>query len=385
MAFGVAFYVAVAASVAASYVESEAQKEKARTIRGIRSREAEDITKLNIQSGEQTQAAADQFKGAERTALTELQDRRNIASLKEVEEDVREGTDPADTGFAGTSQTFATKRESQQAEDAKRAEEDRLASARFLSPGQSTVAEQQLLQDLGIENQTLALDARGRQQVADAQVAGVGLKNQGLVTLLKIISYAATAYSLATAAAGTAAKKGAQKAYEEGAKKVAKEAAEKGIVSQTNRTMLAQLAKEAGVSTYSSAVFDANIWASGVGGASEISTAGKEAFKAGLANSPDPFLQTLYTPAQTSQVSGSAVPGFAPTNFAEVGAHVSPAYARGSLADQALAKKLAGTGEFLQLGTKSAVPFDNPELLEILEAFEFRNPRGGAQKTIFNR
>ena len=48
MALGVAFYVAVAASVSAAYVESEAQKTKARTIRGIRSREAEDITKKNI-------------------------------------------------------------------------------------------------------------------------------------------------------------------------------------------------------------------------------------------------------------------------------------------------------------------------------------------------
>ncbi|HIB68181.1 MAG TPA: hypothetical protein EYO33_24585, partial [Phycisphaerales bacterium] len=204
MAFGVAFYVGIAATVAASYVESEAQKEKAREIRGIRQREAEDITKLNIQSGEQTQATADRFKGPERTALTELQDRRNIESLKEVKEDVREGTDPTDTGFAGTSQTFATEREARQALDAEKAEADRLASARFLSPGQSTVAEQQFIQDLGIDNQTLALDARGRQQVADAQVAGVSLKNQGLVTMLKIISYAATAYSIATAAASTA-------------------------------------------------------------------------------------------------------------------------------------------------------------------------------------
>ena len=97
--------------------------------------------------------------------------------------------------------------------------------------------------------------------------------------------------------------------------------------------------------------------------------------------------------AALQQGSGSAVPGFAPTNYAEVGASVSPAYARGSLADQALAQKLAGTGEFLQLGTKSTTPplrsryplFDDPELLELLGEFEFRNPRGGAQKTIFNR
>ena len=86
-------------------------------------------------------------------------------------------------------------------------------------------------------------------------------------------------------------------------------------------------------------------------------------------------------------MGGSAVPGFAPTNFAEVGAHVSPAYARGSLADQALAKKLAGTGEFLQLGTKSAAPLPTGELeyLKLLEEFRIRNAIGGKAKTIFNR
>jgi hypothetical protein len=234
MAFGVAFYVAVAASVSAAYVESEAQKTKARTIRGIRQREAEDITKKNIESGEQTQATADRFKGPERTALTELQDRRNIESLKEVEEDVREGTDPTDTGFAGTSQTFATEREAQQAVDAKKAEADQLASARFLSPGQSALAEKQFIQDLGIKNQGLALDARGIQQVANAEVAGVPLKNQGLVTMLKIISYAASAYSIATAGAASAT----TKAGEEAAKKAAAETAKRAGQSAVEQTGL---------------------------------------------------------------------------------------------------------------------------------------------------
>jgi hypothetical protein len=399
MAFGVAFWVGTAAFVAATALESEAQATKAKTIRGIRRGEAEDITKKNIEAGEQTQATADRFKGAERTALTELQDRRNIESLKEVEEDVREGTDPTDTGFAGTSQTFATEREARQAEDAEKAEADRLASARFLSPGQSALAEKQFIQDLGIENQSLALDARGIQQVANAKVAGVGLKNQGLITMLKIISYAASAYSLATAAAGTAVTKAGEEAYKKAAEKAVEEAAKKGAVSATTKATLKSTFEAAGYSSmYAHPLFEGAKWAeigaSSLPGATNALTnqaaqlantplTGQEAFKAGLANSPDPFLQTLYTPAEVSQVGGSAVPGFAPTNFAEVGAHVSPAYARGSLADQALAKKLAGTGEFLQLGTKSAVPFDNPELLELLEQFELRGARTEIPKKIY--
>ena len=289
MAFGVAFYVAVAASVAASYVESEAQKTKARTIRGIRQREAEDITKKNIESGEQTQATADRFKGADRTALTELQDRRNIESLKEVEEDVREGTDPSDTGFAGTSQTFAGKREERQAEDAKRAEADRLASARFLSPGQSALAEQQFIQDLGIENQTLALDARGRQQVANAQVAGVGLKNQGLVTMLKIISYAASAYSIATAGAASASTKAAQKTYEETVKKAITESATQAGLKETTKAALREQFAAAGFgSAYAHPLFEgvkfAEIGASSFPGATNALT--NQA--AQLANTPVP-------------------------------------------------------------------------------------------------
>jgi len=334
MALGVAFYVGVAASISAAYVSSEAQKSRAKEIRGIRQREAEDITQLNIQSGEQTQATADRFKGPERTALTELQDRRNIESLKAVQEDVREGTDPTDTGFAGTSQTFATKREERQAIDAEKLAADQLASARFLSPGQSTLAEQQFIQDLGIENQTLALDARGRQQVADAQVAGVGLKNQGLVTMLKIISYAASAYAITTAAAGTAATEASKKAYEETVKKAVTESAtQAGLKESTKAALREQFAAAGFESAYAHPLFEgvkfAEIGASSFPGATNaltnqaaqlantpgvgeaVQSAGPSLYDQGLQNLPNTwenrFFENIreYTPADISQTSGS--------------------------------------------------------------------------------
>jgi hypothetical protein len=333
MALGVAFYVAVAASVSAAYVESEAQKTKARTIRGIRSREAEDITKKNIESGEQTQATADRFKGPERTALTESQDRRNIESLKAVQEDVREGTDPSDTGFAGTSQTFAGKREERQAEDAEKAEADRLASARFLSPGQSGLAEQQFIQDLGIENQGLALEARGIQQVANAEVAGVPLKNQGLVTMLKIISYAASAYSIATAGAASAGTEAGKKAYEETAKKAIEEAAKEGAVRESTKVALREQFAAAGFeSAYAHPLFEgatfgkiaANAAPGGTNAitntasqlantpvATNVTSQGPSLYQQGLQNLPSTaenrFFENLveYTPADISQTGGS--------------------------------------------------------------------------------
>jgi len=253
MAFGVAFYIGTAALVSSMYLESEAQKAKAEEIRGVRQREAEDITKEDILSGQETKTVSERFKGPERTALTELQDRRNIESLKEVQEDVREGTDPTDTGFAGTSQTFATKREERQAIDAEKAEADRLASARFLSPGQSTLAEQQFIQDLGIENRTRAGNVKGIQQVADATVAGVGLKNQGLITMLKIISYVASAYALTTAPAKAAAQKASEEAYKKAAEKMAEHAV-KGTITPAMRESFNQLAAEAGRTASSFAI-----------------------------------------------------------------------------------------------------------------------------------
>jgi len=352
MAFGVAFYVAVAASVAASYVESEAQKTKARTIRGIRSREAEDITKLNIQSGEQTQATADRFKGPERTALTESQDRRNIESLKEVQEDVREGEDLTDTGFAGTSKTFATEREAQQAVDAKKLEADQLASARFLSPGQSALAEQQFIQDLGIENQGLALDARGRQQVANAQVAGVGTKNQGLVTMLKIISYAASAYSIATAGAASATTKAGEEAAKKGSELAAKQAMEKAATqSGTQFTAMAPEAITFEAPSYFDQLMD---YAS--------------SFGSGPAYEIRPGAESIYksTDALISQ-GGDPIQGFAPTNFGKAPGPVATA--------QPFDGGLAGVGKlpYLSTGPHNRLSplmqqfFDNPELLELVK------------------
>jgi len=134
--------------------------------------------------------------------------------------------------------------------------------------------------------------------------------------MLKIISYAASAYSLATAAAGTAVTKAGEEAYKKAAEKAVEEAAKKGAVSATTKATLKSTFEAAGYSSmYAHPLFEGAKWAeigaSSLPGATNALT--NQA--ANLVNTPGvgEAVQTSLYPGQNAYNIGSGLQSLPPT------------------------------------------------------------------------
>lgn len=207
MSFGlIAGVVALAAAGGSAYVKGQSAKGMAKRVKSLREEQAARADRAGQDLDLRTRKTSDEFKPEERTALTEKNDQANRDTLTRIHDDLEgKKEEGSDQKFKGKiSQGFKDKLAAERGTTKERSSALREAQAQFNSPVQAGQEEANLLQNLGIDNNTIKSFMRGDQRSIDAKIAGLKPGGQGLAQFLDTLALVAGAASLGAGSFGGA-------------------------------------------------------------------------------------------------------------------------------------------------------------------------------------